>query len=164
MSSQCDSNFSATIPPSSDFISVSLNESVIKLEYKPADMSACTLSENYKLVCQCAHRCRLNKQSVSFHRSCRGRVIAYEADSEVNRGSRVSPTGRSSPRSTSLILTGFPARHSGGHVLQSISCCNHVRGLKKLTLLRITSSLASKSWCTNSRSVHEYVTQLFYGI
>jgi hypothetical protein len=49
-----------------DFITVPLNESVIKLQHRPADKSASTLSENYNLVCQCAHRCRLNKQSVSF--------------------------------------------------------------------------------------------------
>jgi len=62
-----------------------LNENVIKLQAL-CDICTSALSENYNLVCQCAHRCRLNKQSVSLYRSSRGRVIACEPSGEVTGG------------------------------------------------------------------------------
>lgn len=62
-----------------------LNENFIKLQAL-CDICASALSENYNLVCQFAHRCRLNKQSVSLYRGGRGRVIAYEPSLEVTGG------------------------------------------------------------------------------
>ena len=49
-------------------------------------------ARNYKLVYQCAHRCRLNQQSVSFYHSGRGRVTAYEPNSKVKGGVYLSRT------------------------------------------------------------------------
>ena len=120
------------------------------LNYKHYDISKSALSQNYNLVCQCAHRCRLNKQSVSFYRSSRGRVIAYEPSSEVAGGTGSLPhwSAFASPPPPSQNIIAFPARQSGGHVTRAISCSNHVRETKKACVIAHSVVDLFRSWYT----------------
>jgi hypothetical protein len=132
----------------------------MSLNYYLCDICTSALSKHYNLVCQCAHRCRLHKQSVSFYCSGRGRVIAYEPSGKVIGGaSTLTLVGLCFAPPSSQIHSAFPTRRSGLHVTPAISCSNHVREKKKSRLMRIALTLSLEDGTpANSASI----TPVFY--
>jgi len=131
------------------------------LNYKLCDICTSALSVNYNLVCECAHRCRLNKQSVSY-RGGRGRVIAYESSGGVTGGAGTLTLVGLCIASPSQNLAAFPTSRSGRHVTPAISCSNHVREREKKRksgVMRIACTLSLEVG-TPANSV--LMTSVFY--